>query len=72
MICLRIKYNFVLSSFLRKSCSALFDFDSGKQTHLQALVLEFESDLFISSALIDMCLKCGKLSDARILFDEIP
>jgi pentatricopeptide repeat protein len=55
-----------------KSCSALFDLNSGKQAHQQALVFGFESDLFVSSALIDMYSKCGKLSNARVLFDEIP
>ncbi|KAJ7976297.1 Pentatricopeptide repeat-containing protein [Quillaja saponaria] len=55
-----------------KSCSALFDLHSGKQTHQQALVFGFESDVFVSSALIDMYSKCGELKDARILFDEIP
>lgn len=55
-----------------KSCSALFDLRSGKQAHQQALVFGFESDLFVSSALIDMYSKCGELSDARALFDEIP
>lgn len=55
-----------------KSCSALFDLYSGKQTHQQALVFGFESDLFVSSALIDMYSKCGQLQDARTLFDEIP
>jgi pentatricopeptide repeat protein len=36
------------------------------------LVFGFESDLFVSSALIDMYSKCGELRDARALFDEIP
>nr|TKS07962.1 phosphoglycerate/bisphosphoglycerate mutase family protein [Populus alba] len=48
-----------------KSCSALFDLNSGKQAHQQALVFGFESDVFVSSALIDMYSKCGKLSNAR-------
>uniref|UniRef100_A0A2P2INS6 Phosphoglycerate/bisphosphoglycerate mutase family protein n=1 Tax=Rhizophora mucronata TaxID=61149 RepID=A0A2P2INS6_RHIMU len=55
-----------------KSCSALLDLHSGKQAHQQALVFGYESDLFVSSALIDMYSKCGQLSNARILFDEIP
>ncbi|CAK9166149.1 unnamed protein product [Ilex paraguariensis] len=55
-----------------KSCSALFDLNSGKQAHQQALVFGFESDLFVSSALIDMYSKCGNLNDARTMFDEIP
>ncbi|WCJ40225.1 Tetratricopeptide repeat (TPR)-like superfamily protein [Euphorbia peplus] len=55
-----------------KACSALLDLSSGKQTHQQALVFGFQSDLFVSSALIDMYSKCGLLVDARNLFDEIP
>ncbi|XP_050231874.1 pentatricopeptide repeat-containing protein At3g26782, mitochondrial [Mercurialis annua] len=55
-----------------KACSSLLDLNSGKQTHQQALVFGFESDLFVSSALIVMYSKCGQLCDARILFDEIP
>lgn len=54
-----------------KSCSALFDLRSGKQAHQQALAFGFESDLFVSSALIDMYSKCCELTDARILFDGI-
>ncbi|QHN87094.1 Pentatricopeptide repeat-containing protein [Arachis hypogaea] len=55
-----------------KSCSSLFDLCAGKQTHQQAFVFGFESDLFVSSALIDMYSKCGHLEHARNLFDEIP
>ncbi|XP_010528137.2 PREDICTED: pentatricopeptide repeat-containing protein At3g26782, mitochondrial [Tarenaya hassleriana] len=55
-----------------KACSSLLDLFSGKQTHQQAIVFGYQSDVFVSSALIDMYFKCGEIRDARILFDEIP
>ncbi|KAL8247208.1 hypothetical protein R6Q59_008424 [Mikania micrantha] len=55
-----------------KSCSALCDLHSGKQTHLQAFVFGFHNDVFVSSALIYMYSKCGQLDDAQNLFDETP
>ncbi|CAN6696881.1 unnamed protein product [Malus baccata var. baccata] len=55
-----------------KSCSVLLDFHSGEQAHQQALVFGFASDLFVSSALIDMYSRCSRLMDAWKLFDTIP
>lgn len=55
-----------------KSCSALSDLCSGVQTHQQAFVFGFGSDIFVSSALVDMYSKCGHLTEARMVFDEIP
>ncbi|PWA64226.1 tetratricopeptide repeat (TPR)-like superfamily protein [Artemisia annua] len=53
-----------------KSCTALYDITSGKQTHTQAFVFGFHNDVFVSSALIDMYAKCGSLADAHKVFDE--
>ncbi|GJW15878.1 pentatricopeptide repeat-containing protein [Tanacetum coccineum] len=53
-----------------KSCTALYDITSGKQTHTQAFVFGFHNDVFVSSALIDMYAKCGRLVDAHKVFDE--
>ncbi|EPS57626.1 hypothetical protein M569_17191, partial [Genlisea aurea] len=55
-----------------KSCAAIADLTSGKQAHQQSFVFGYASDLFVSSALIDMYSKCGRLCDARNVFDEIP
>ncbi|CAE6068364.1 unnamed protein product [Arabidopsis arenosa] len=55
-----------------KACSSLLDIFSGKQTHQQAYVFGYQSDIFVSSALIVMYSTCGQLVDARKVFDEIP
>ncbi|KAK7395976.1 hypothetical protein VNO78_16631 [Psophocarpus tetragonolobus] len=55
-----------------KACAALSDLRAGAQTHQQAFAFGFSGDLFVSSALIDMYSKCGRLHDALHLFDEIP
>ncbi|CAN8266357.1 unnamed protein product [Cochlearia groenlandica] len=55
-----------------KACSSLLDIFSGKQTHLQAFVFGYQSDVYVSSALIVMYSTCGNLEDARKVFDEIP
>lgn len=41
----------------------------GKQTHCRILKPGFNSDVVIGSALIDMYSKCGRLNDARKVFD---
>lgn len=55
-----------------KACSSLLDIFSGKQTHQQAFVFGYQSDIFVSSSLIVMYSTCGQLEDARKVFDEIP
>ncbi|KAJ4877903.1 Pentatricopeptide repeat-containing protein [Raphanus sativus] len=54
-----------------KACSSLLDLSSGKQTHQQAFVFGYHSDVFVSSALIAMYSTCGEVDDARKVFDEM-
>ncbi|KAG9454987.1 hypothetical protein H6P81_007891 [Aristolochia fimbriata] len=54
------------------ACAALCALRSGEQLHLQAIGIGLVADLFVSSALVDFYAKCGNISSARKLFDEIP
>uniref|UniRef100_A0A1D1YSR8 Pentatricopeptide repeat-containing protein At5g50390, chloroplastic n=1 Tax=Anthurium amnicola TaxID=1678845 RepID=A0A1D1YSR8_9ARAE len=43
----------------------------GRQVHTCAVKMALSTDIFISSALIDMYCKCGCIREARSVFDEI-
>ncbi|KAF2311602.1 hypothetical protein GH714_025188 [Hevea brasiliensis] len=46
--------------------------DLGKELHGLIIVNRFVLDVFLGSSLIDMYAKCGKMEDARKVFDKIP
>ncbi|PIN05885.1 hypothetical protein CDL12_21578 [Handroanthus impetiginosus] len=54
------------------ACGSLVDFEKGRVVHEHAMELGFESDLFISNALIDMYARCNELGLAREVFDGMP
>nr|GEX13205.1 pentatricopeptide repeat-containing protein At2g27610-like [Tanacetum cinerariifolium] len=51
-------------------CGDLPAINWGKETHCCIVKLEFDSNVVVGSALIDMYAKCGKLSNARVVFDN--
>ncbi|KAL5053799.1 hypothetical protein RYX36_034481 [Vicia faba] len=44
----------------------------GTQLHLHAMLFGFVSDLYVGNTIIHMYVKCGLLSSARKVFDEMP
>ncbi|KAK9065857.1 hypothetical protein SSX86_015259 [Deinandra increscens subsp. villosa] len=59
---------FVLPSVL-KACGHLLDRKTGEKLHAIAVKQEFEHDVFVGSALIDMYSKCGRIKKAKKVFD---
>lgn len=57
-----------IMSFCAKSGS----FHLGIQAHSTILKLGFISNVYICSAVVDMYAKCGEISSARVLFDQMP
>ncbi|XP_076955138.1 pentatricopeptide repeat-containing protein At2g27610-like [Bidens hawaiensis] len=51
-------------------CGDLPAIEWGKQTHCCIIKLKVDSNIVVGSALIDMYAKCGRLSNARVVFDN--
>ncbi|CAN6459708.1 unnamed protein product [Victoria cruziana] len=58
--------------FVLKACSALGCVGFGRGIHGLVLKTGFATDVFVSSALLDMYAKFGRVGDARKLFDRMP
>ena len=69
---LSVGYNeFSFASVLIVSVK-LKDFELCRQIHGQVLVVGFSSNVVISSLIVDAYAKCGKMENARRLFDDMP
>ncbi|QCE16833.1 structure-specific endonuclease subunit SLX1 [Vigna unguiculata] len=53
-------------------CASLASLDHGRQVHGQLVRSEFDKDLYVSSVLITMYIKCGDLVRAKRVFDRFP
>ncbi|CAN4101788.1 unnamed protein product [Withania somnifera] len=54
------------------TCAKLGSFSVGTQTHCQIIKMGLDSNVFINTALVDMYGKCGTVTLAKQLFDEMP
>lgn len=58
--------------FVLKACSALKTLEHGVVIHRHAESMELDADVFVSTALIDMYIKCGQLDESCKVFRKIP
>ena len=58
-------------SVVLKACVGLMDVEKEKEIHAMICKMGFESDEAIGNGLIDMSCKCGNVSNARKVFDEM-
>eukprot|EP01018_Ginkgo_biloba_P008781 Gb_27830 [translate_table: standard] len=61
---------FIFTSIL-KACANLTDFRQGREIHSDIVRIGYESDVFVGNALVDMYAKCGKIENARQVFDKM-
>lgn len=67
----RMKPNPTALTSVLVGCSELSNLENGKQIHCVAIRWGFESDTLLCNALLDMYAKCGKITNARLVFDRI-
>ncbi|KAG5525499.1 hypothetical protein RHGRI_031971 [Rhododendron griersonianum] len=65
-----IRANFPSLISILSVCASLASLDHGRQVHAQMLRSQFDSDVYVSSALITMYIKCGDLVKAKWVFDR--
>lgn len=61
--------NFTYATIL-DTCANLATAGLGKQIHAQIIKLDLQSDVYISSTLVDMYSKCGNMQDSRLMFEK--
>eukprot|EP01018_Ginkgo_biloba_P034752 Gb_24816 [translate_table: standard] len=54
------------------ACANLAAVEHGKKIHEEVIRGEFQSDIFVGSALVDMYVKCRNVENARHVFDKMP
>ncbi|KAG6578527.1 Pentatricopeptide repeat-containing protein, mitochondrial, partial [Cucurbita argyrosperma subsp. sororia] len=63
--------NFTYATVL-DACANLATVGLGKQIHAQIIKLELQSDVYITSTLVDMYSKCGNMHDSLLMFQKAP
>lgn len=58
-------------TFVLKACTLLLDIEKGVWIHEQILERGLECDVFIGAGLVDLYCKCGRLGNARKVFDKM-
>ncbi|XP_058096788.1 pentatricopeptide repeat-containing protein At3g12770-like [Magnolia sinica] len=57
--------------FIAKACAKLNSLRDGTKIHGHVLLMGFQQDVFVQTALIDMYSKCSNLAASRQVFDEM-
>lgn len=65
-----VKPHFPSLISILSACASLATLDYGKQIHAQLLRSKLDDDVFLSSTLMTMYMKCGDVVKARLVFDR--
>ncbi|KAF9611518.1 hypothetical protein IFM89_032564 [Coptis chinensis] len=69
----RLSFRSTISTFVSVigACTVLSAFEVGHQVQSQLMKMEIFTDVRLGSALVDMYSKCGRIEDARTIFDDM-
>ncbi|GAB4835642.1 hypothetical protein Ancab_000550 [Ancistrocladus abbreviatus] len=65
-----ISSNFPSLISILSVCASLAILDHGRQIHAELIKSQFDTDVYVSSILITMYVKCGDLLKAKLVFDR--
>ncbi|CAI0388126.1 unnamed protein product [Linum tenue] len=63
--------NFTYAAIL-DTCANVATVGLGMQIHAQVIKQQLQSDVYISTTLVDMYSKCGKLQDSELMYEKAP
>ncbi|KAL4186614.1 hypothetical protein AMTRI_Chr09g14970 [Amborella trichopoda] len=67
-----LKPNHFSFPFVLKACSAMGDLEKGKEIHRDSMMAGMNGHTYVCNGLIAMYARCGDLTNARQVFDEMP
>ncbi|XP_010920084.1 pentatricopeptide repeat-containing protein At1g20230 [Elaeis guineensis] len=67
-----VEPNLVTIPCVLPACANIATLMHGKSAHCFSLRKGFSEDVYVASALVDMYAKCGRIRDARTIFDAMP
>ncbi|KAL8546711.1 hypothetical protein ACS0TY_006438 [Phlomoides rotata] len=65
-----VRPNFPSLISILSVCASFATLDYGRQTHAQLLRSKLDDDVYLSSVLITMYMKCGNVHKAKVVFDR--
>ena len=66
-----LKPNHITYLSILSACASPGDLERGKEVHGYIIDAGFQSDVCVSNAIVSMYAKCGSISIARLVFDEM-
>lgn len=72
MIMAEVELNPISVTSVLAACAGVSGVRQGREVHLWAAKRRLDEQTFVGSALIDMYAKCGRIRDARKVFNQMP